>query len=117
MSGLNDLFLGRSAADIYDDLVEVCTALRAAGWQVVVCSPTAANQAYGAESRRLAYAALIRAGWTGFADEYVEVTQDEDIGVTGAELNSANFLDQIHMTGAGYAILAGLIYDRIVLLP
>lgn len=115
MFGLNDLFIGRAAADIYADLVARCTELRDYGWLVVVCTLTAANQGYGAESRRLAYNALIRAGHASFAHRLADVGANAEIGITGAELNFALFYpDSVHLIAPGQGVLAGIVQPEVL---
>lgn len=99
---------------MYADLSAYCLDRQATGWKVVVASVPAFNQAYGAETRRLAYNALIAGGWAGFADGFVDLGSDATIGVTSAELNATYFIDQVHLTAAGYAIFATL-FDPVVI--
>lgn len=113
MSGLNDLYIGRTAADTYADLVDVCTALVAYGWEVFVCTVTAANPLYFPTAEREAYNDFIRGGAAGMGATLIDPGANEFIGVTGADENPTYFIDRVHPTAAGHAILAGLIHAEI----
>jgi lysophospholipase L1-like esterase len=116
MSGLNDLYIGRSAVDTYADLAAVCSELLAFGWEVIVCTVTAANPLYFPQAERLAYNDLIRAGAATIASRLADPGANEFIGVTGADEDPTYFIDRVHPTAAGHAILAAIIHTEILAL-
>lgn len=58
------------------------------------------------DANKNAFNALIRAGWKGFADEFVDLGADSHIGADGTNTNATYFnSDGTHLTDAGYAIV------------
>ena len=114
--GENDLYGGASAADTITALSGSCTARRAAGWKVVVltllpCSYTDTPAGY--EAARQAVNTSIRANWATYADRIADIAANTTIGDAGDEENTTYYADRLHMTAAGYAIVAGIVKTAI----
>ena len=94
-----------------DRMVEYCQARRAAGWKVVVLT----NSSRSAEDliRRDDVTAYIRANWPSFADALADVAADPHIGAAGTYTDPTYFVDGVHMTTAGYDIVADIVRTQI----
>lgn len=102
--GVNDS--ARTAQAIYDDLIAYCAARKAAGWhKVVLCTEIDAVVA-GWTAKYQALNALIAANH-GLADQVA------DLGADSRLQNNADttyFLgDGVHLTAAGYAVVAEIV--------
>ena len=107
--GGGDLRRGTTAAQVYDALRTYCLARRAAGFRVLVLTVLPSNRPETFEALRLAYDAMLRDGWRGFADGLVDIAADPRIGDTGDELDGQFYLgDQLHLTNAGNAVMASV---------
>ena len=96
-------------------MVAYCQARRAAGWQVIVLTNTSnANEVPMDVADATAY---IRANWPSFADGLADVAVDPRIGAAGQYADPAYFVDGVHMTSAGYGIVAGIVKTAIEGLP
>lgn len=107
--GTNDLNGSATAAATYAVLAAHVNALLATGFRVIVLTMVKRGTSAPLETKRTDYNALINgtAGW--------EII---DVGAR-AEFSDATNLtyyqaDQIHLTTAGYAVVAGLVSDAIV---
>lgn len=93
--GVNDFFGAEVAADVYAALVDYCTALRDAGWRVVVATETDTSNPTQTE----AYSALIRANAVGtFAHAVADLGADTRLD---DRTNTTYFADGLHLTDAG----------------
>lgn len=130
--GTNDLYFGASAATTYARIVAYATARKAAGWRVILLTilprsnsgtPAGfevARQAVNASLLADFPAATGEAGITtgaAYADYLVHVGGDSMIGDAGDELNTTYYLDKVHLTSAGYAIVADYVKKAILLFP
>ena len=107
--GGSDLRSGRSAADVYGSLREYCIARRAAGFRVLVVTLLPSHRTDTFEESRLAYNAMVRDGWRGFADGLVDIAADPRIGDTGDEYDEQFYLkDQLHLNNAGNMVMAAV---------
>lgn len=109
--GTNDLFGGASAATTYSRLVTYCQARQAAGWRVVVLTilPRSNVGTPGTfEADRQTVNTNMRTNWPTFADALADVAADARLGDAGDETNATYYADLVHLTDAGYAIVAGL---------
>jgi lysophospholipase L1-like esterase len=97
--GTNDIGQGTSVSDTYATLVSYCQARRAAGWKVVVVTMLSRT---GFDQQHDQYDALIRAGWTGFADSLADVAANSTLGADGASTNTTYFNGGIHPTQLAY---------------
>lgn len=131
-SGTNDLYLGASAATTYSRIVAYATARKAKGWRVIILSvlPRSGFSTPGAfEASRQTVNATLLADfptatgqtniWTGasYADYLVNVGADGTIGLVGQETNTTYYADLVHLTNAGYAIVADYVKKTIQLFP
>lgn len=130
-SGTNDLYLSASAATTYSRIVAYATARKAKGWRVVILSilPRSGFSTPGAfEANRQSVNAMLLADfpsatahtniYTGaaYADYLVDVGADSTIGLAGQESNTTYYTDLVHLTNAGYAIVAAYVKNAISLL-
>jgi lysophospholipase L1-like esterase len=58
---------------------------------------------------RNALNAELRAHWKSFADGLADCAADSTIGPAGAEADPTYYRDTVHLTAAGYAIVAGVV--------
>ena len=109
--GTNDLYFGADASTTYNRIVTYCQARQAAGWKVITF--TLLPRSDGGtpvtfEADRQTVNTSIRNNWTTFADALCDVGGDATIGAPGASTNPTYYCDGVHLTDAGYAIVAGL---------
>jgi len=108
-AGGGDFRLGRSAAYVYGSVRTYCEARRAAGFRVLVVTTLPAADPPTFEATRLAYDAMLRDGWSAFADGLVDIAADPRIGDTGDEFDAQFYqADQLHLTDAGYGVMASV---------
>lgn len=120
-AGTNDLYFGASAATTYARIVAYATARKAAGWRVILLTILPRSNSgtpAGFEVARQSVNASLLADfstatgesgiWTGaaYADYLVHVGGDGTVGDSGDENNTTYYLDKVHLTSAGYAIIA-----------
>lgn len=97
-----------------------CLARRAAGFKTVVFTilPRSDTFAPGDEVRwtagRLDFNVLLRANWTSFADNLADVAADPRIGDDGDSEDSVYYVDKVHLTTAGNAIVAGIVQAAVL---
>ncbi len=106
----NDLFFGASAATAYANYVTLCGLARARGFKIVAmtCLPRSNVGTPGSfEADRQTVNTSIRNNYASFADALADVGADTTIGDAGDELNLTYYQsDKVHMTDAGYDIVA-----------
>lgn len=110
--GTNDLCLNEDPHAAYGRLVTYCQGRRAAGFKAVILTITPRSNAGvpgSFEANRQILNALIRAGWPTFADALADVAADPRLGDAGDETDATYYLDLVHMTTAGYAIVASIV--------
>lgn len=116
-AGTNDLYFGASAATAYSRLIQFCGDRRQKGWSVVVVTALPRSNSgtpAGFEAGRVAFNASVVDNWQLFADAIADVAADQRIGVAGRELDTTYFsTDKVHMTAAGYAIVAATVKGAI----
>lgn len=131
--GTNDLaFGGASGQDVYRAIVQYCVDRKAAGWRVVVIGmlPRGGEEtSLGFELNRRFVNQQLRNDFTRFtsfpnirtgapyADALIDLGSDREIGHAGQERNPTYFSDQIHLTNAGYAIVAQYAKNALSLAP
>lgn len=108
--GTGDLAIGGSVESTYQNIVDACQGRRLAGFRVIVIliAPRTAATLFGPtfaefEARRLQLNALINANYTQFADGVYDPNSDPRL------LDPADttyYSDGVHMTTAGYTIIA-----------
>ncbi len=111
--GTNDLISGRSppydARQAYRHLAAYCRARQRAGFRVVICTVLPRGMSTAFYVARNALNAELRAHWTSFADALADVGADQTIGADGAETDATYYRDTVHLTPAGYAIVARVV--------
>ncbi len=111
--GTNDLAYGTTpplnAAQAYRNLAAYCRARRKAGFTVVVCTVLPRQGSARFSVARDALNAELRTHWRRFADALADVAADPTVGPAGAELDTAYYRDTVHLTPAGYGIVARVI--------
>lgn len=109
----NEIYYGTTAQAAYDNFVAYCQARKAAGFKVValtVLPRSNAGTPADFEDKRQSANSLIRANWGTFADALADVAADSRIGDAGDELDTTYYnADQVHMTDAGYGIIAATV--------
>ncbi len=105
----NDLTHNGSPSESVANLRRYCQDRRAAGWTTIVtatCTPKT-RDVPDFEAHRQAANALLRDGYQSFADALVDVGSLECVlGFDGAQDDPTYYFDQLHMTTAGYALVA-----------
>ena len=102
--GTNDLFVGGAppydARRAYLRLAAYCEARQRAGFRVVICTVLPRGRSAAFYQARNALNAELRAHWRSFADALADV---------GAESDVTYYRDTVHLTAAGYAIVARVV--------
>lgn len=119
--GTNDLGPtgGGSLSGLETAITNYCNARRAAGFKVVVVTllPRGDGTPATQETARAAYNVWLRANYTTFADGLADVGADPTIGAAGAYSNTTYYdPDTVHLTDAGYGIVASIVRPAIGLL-
>jgi lysophospholipase L1-like esterase len=108
--GTNDLVYGTDppldASAAYRHLAAYCRARQRAGYSVVVLTVLPREGSAEFEAARGALNARLRDGWRGFADRLADVAADPAIGDAGAEFDQTYYRDTVHLTPAGYGVVA-----------
>ena len=108
--GTNDLILGTAppydARQAYRHLAAYCKARQRAGFRVVICTVLPRGRLAAFYDARNALNAELRAHWRSFADALADVAANMTIGADGAETDATYYRDTVHLTAAGYAIVA-----------
>ena len=68
---------------MYDSLQTYCEQRHAAGFRVIVLTVLPCHRTDTFEVTRLAFNAMLRDGWSDFADDLVDLAADPRIGDTG----------------------------------
>lgn len=115
--GTNDLMYGTDppfdAEAAYRHLVSYCRARQRAGYQVVVLTVLPREGSAEFEAARTELNARLRAGWRTFADGLADVAADEVVGRAGAEFDEAYYRDTVHLTPAGYGVVARRVTEAV----
>lgn len=107
LAGGGDFRHGALAADVYRALRTYCAERRAAGFHVVVLTILPASDPVTFEAARLAFDAMLRDTWDGFADGLADIAADDRIGDTGDNLDRQFYRsDALHLNNAGNAVMA-----------
>lgn len=115
--GTNDIYFGQDAASTYAEYVTYCNARRANGWKVVAFTmlPRSSGGTPGDfETSRQTFNTSVRADWTTFADALADVAANTTIGDAGDETNTTYYGDLLHLTDAGYAIVANAVKTAVL---
>lgn len=101
-SGTNDLLDGVTGANVYGIIRNYHLARKAVGWRTVAFTLLPGN---GDNAQRIIANDSIRANWPTFADALVDVANDVRLQTT---TDTRYYADGIHLTVAGYRIVAQL---------
>lgn len=117
-AGSADLYISVGTSDAittFNNLKAFCLKEKALGSKVVVLTmlPRPNNTVVFSKTEYLAYNALIRAHWTEFADGLADVQLDPTIGTDESNYNTAYYADTVHLTQAGYAIVANYVQNTL----
>jgi lysophospholipase L1-like esterase len=108
--GTNDLLYGTDppfdAEAAFAHLASYCRDRRRAGYRVLVLTVLPREGPEEFERARTALNARLRAGWSDFADGLADVAAERTIGRAGAEFDACYYRDTVHLTPAGYALVA-----------
>jgi lysophospholipase L1-like esterase len=116
--GLNSLFKGEAgdftAATSYGLYVTYCQARQAQGFKVVACTitpTTGASVPAGYETQRLLFNTSVRTNYKTFAGALADIGADSHLQDS---TNTTYFdADLIHLTAAGYAIVAAIVQPAV----
>ncbi len=108
-AGVNSGALGTG---IYDDQLSYLAARKAAGWKIVWCTEIDGNPANWHGSNWPALNAAMRANHS-VADAFVDLGADARLQDYA---NASYFVDGIHLTAAGYAVVQGLVQAGLAVL-
>lgn len=108
--GTNNVSAAEAPEDTYASIVTYCQARQAAGWKVVMLTLLPRADA-SLNARVTSINASINTNWATFADAVVDVAADSllDDPTDVAYYNA----DGIHLIGAGYGVVAGLVSTAI----
>jgi lysophospholipase L1-like esterase len=120
-AGTNDLGLDADTAEnVAAGIATWGAGRQAAGFQVLVCTLTANQSGFGGidkavlNAERLELNALIRANWQSYADGLVDLANDPILGsFERAATDRIYWVDGLHLTNLGYAIVARLVTSAI----
>lgn len=108
-AGTNDMSGGSAdGATTYANYVTYCTARRATGFKVIAFTIMNRGDAHNAlwDTGQPIFNAALRANWADYADALVDVQAQATLQDTA---NTTYFnVDKIHLTNAGYSIVAAL---------
>jgi lysophospholipase L1-like esterase len=111
--GTNDLISGTpppyDAGLAYRHLAAYCAARQRAGFRVVICTVLPRGRSVAFYAGRDALNAQLRAHWRSFADAFADVGANKTVGAAGAETDARYYRDTVHLTPAGYAIVARVV--------
>lgn len=112
--GTNDLHAAADATTTYDRIVTYATNRRNAGYTVVVNTLLPRDNSEDAfEEYRQSVNQRIRDNWEDFADRLSDIASDSRIGDEADIANATYYSDSVHMTNAGYAIVAEYVTRQI----
>jgi len=114
--GANEVNLGAgSGSQAFQRHKDYGLRRRYKGWEVLVCTiPPSGTSNATQETERQALNTLLRANWADFADGLVDLAADPVFDAQADASNGTYYdADTIHLTTAGYAVIAGLVKTAI----
>jgi lysophospholipase L1-like esterase len=115
--GTNDLMYGSdppfAVETAYRRLQSYCRARQRAGYEVVILTVLPREGSAPFEAARTALNEKLRDGWRGFADGLADVAADPAVGHAGAEFDEAYYRDTVHLTPAGYGVVARRVAEAV----
>lgn len=116
-AGVNDIAVqDLPASTAYNNLVSYCTARKAKGWKVIVCTEVSMKGIGSGgvcDSLRTLLNDSIRANWVEFADGIADLAGHKSIGYIGAYKDTSFFCDGIHLTNAGTVCVSEMISNAV----
>lgn len=117
-AGTNDLATGSTVDEAFRNFQATCRERRNKGWKVIVLTTLqrCGNNPTGTPLNTLIpqYNALIRAGWSTFADGIADVAADPTLSPINACTDTFYFNgDGVHLTTAGNTIIASVVSEAI----
>jgi hypothetical protein len=94
-------------------LASYCRDRRLAGYQVVVLTVLPREGLEEFERARIVLNEKLRAGWSDFADGLADVAAESTVGRAGAEFDTRYYRDTVHLTPAGYAVVAARVASAV----
>jgi len=115
--GVNDIAVqDLPAVTAYNNLVSYCTARKAKGWKVIVCTEVSMKGIGSSgvcDSVRTILNDSIRVHWVEFADGIADLAGHNSIGYLGAYKDTSFFCDGIHLTHAGTVCVSEVISNAV----
>jgi lysophospholipase L1-like esterase len=113
LGGINDLYVPRTPADVYADIVAWHQGRRTAGFKTVavtILPATGNGPPAGMDANRLALNTLIRDNWASFADGFADAAMDPVFTAANVTLDKSIYhADAVHLTPRGYGELARIV--------
>ena len=113
-AGTNDLdFGGRTPAQVYEDVKTRCQSAIASGVPAANIIVVTMLPRDNDEANRVAYNNLIRGDASGIGYRVADVASNPQIGQNGQNANATYYVDRIHPTSAGYAIISSYVQPHL----
>lgn len=110
----NSTTAGRSAQEIYQTHVTYGNRARGAGYWFLACTAPPTDGDAAGQGVAGAANALIRANWQQFANGFVDLERVPELTPAGNVLNPTYYSDGVHLTDAGYAVIASRVLAAIL---
>ncbi|HZK58293.1 MAG TPA: SGNH/GDSL hydrolase family protein [Cryobacterium sp.] len=118
--GTNEIYFHDDGASAAAKLAYYCTTRKAAGFKVVILTVlprSGSGVPADFETQRGICNTAIRANWRTYADALCDVAADPLIGDAGDEMNTTYYPDRVHLTKAGYGIIAAAVQGSLATIP
>lgn len=110
--GTNDISAGDSATTVYNNISAFCSARRAAGWKVVVCTIIARGTfSAGQNTTKGTVNSNIVSNYTTFADRLCDLAADSRL--SNASDTTYYNADTVHLNSTGYGVVAALVQTQV----
>jgi lysophospholipase L1-like esterase len=109
----NSSVAGQTAAQIQAQHQAYAALGRGAGFRVFVCTAPGSDGEPKGVGVAGAVNAWIRANWQSFANGFVDLEDAPQFTPSGSVLNPTYYSDGVHLTDAGYAVVAALVRTAI----
>lgn len=116
--GYNDFTeYDHSVNETYNRISAIAKARQEKGFDVFVCTEISipwSSEGNGlSDSLRLELNTLIRENYQSFASGFIDLAANTNLGDVGDYNDTTYFYDKVHLTAAGYALVAGMVQDEI----
>jgi len=105
LGGYNDTGTGTSQDSTYTLIKEFCNDRRAAGWYMIIMTYPNSQLSETNDS--------IQANWTTFADDMIDLAEAPYIGEAADHSDTTYYRDIVHMSIAGFGIVADSVYKHL----